>query len=240
MTRSNETDSTWEARVRTRWNERVDWWDEMSEANAGAPDRLPDLERTVHALRLTPGDRLLDAGCGTGQFAIAFARMGYVASGIDIAPAMIERAREHAHTNGVTVDWRVGDYTQLTAGDQPYDAIHARMSLQFTGNVSRALRALKRALKPAGRLYVSVPGATSPIYSAAWRRFLPNEPSTIQYVTPWDLEQLLPELGFTVIDQWGDLSGERLQERKGADLTSEDLLRIRQALSFTWTIIAER
>jgi len=241
MTQTSEPDPTWNERVRKRWNERVDWWDEMSEANASAPDRFPDLERTVRALNLAPGDRLLDAGCGTGQFAIAFARMGYVVSGVDIAPAMIERAREHALAAGVSVDWRIGEYTHLIAGDPPYDAIHARMSLQFVANASQALRALKRVLKPGGRLYVSVPGATSPIYSTAWRRFLPSEPITIQYLTPWDLEKLLPELGLTVVDQWGDQSGERLQQALSDDaLTPGERLRIQQTLSFTWALIAEK
>lgn len=230
----------WHNRVRERWNERVDWWDEMSETNARSEARRDDLGRTARALALQPGSRLLDAGCGTGQYAIAFAQLGYVVSGIDIAPAMIERARQHADEAGVSVDWRAGDYTSLIAADDPYDAIHARVSLQFVANVSEALRAIELALRPAGRLYVSVPGAASPIYSSAWRRFLPNEPQTIQYITPWDLERLLAELGWTVLDQWGDLDSERQQMIANAFGDEQERLRVLQSLSMTWSIVAIR
>lgn len=242
MTPSNEIEPTaeWHRRVRDRWDERVEWWDEMSQANARSDSRIHDLDRTAQALALQPGSRLLDAGCGTGQYAIAFAKRGYVVSGIDIAPAMIERARQHANHEGVAVDWRVGDYTALVAGDEPYDAIHARVSLHFVASAYETINALASALKPSGRLFVSVPGAASPIYSTTWRRFLPNEDATIHYITPWDLERLLSELGWTVLDQWGDLAHERQNQIVAAIENDEDRLRIMQTLSFTWAIIATR
>lgn len=237
---SNEPANDWRDRVRNRWNERVDWWDEMSETNARSDSRVRDLDRTATALALQPGSRLLDAGCGTGQYAITFAKRGYVVSGIDIAPAMIERARRHAADAGVVVDWRSGDYTSLVAQDEPYDAIHARVSLQFVANVSETLRSLANALKPAGRLYASVPGAASPIYSSAWRRFLPDEPQTIQYITPWDLERLLNDLGWTVLDQWGDLEAAKQETIRSAFADEQERLRVLQSLSLTWSIVATR
>jgi ubiquinone/menaquinone biosynthesis C-methylase UbiE len=230
----------WNERIRARWDERADWWDEMSEANALRSDRARDLDRTAEALALQPGSRLLDAGCGTGQYAIAFAKRGYVVSGVDIAPAMIERATRHATDARVSVNWRVGDYTALIAHDEPYDAIHARVSLQFVANASETLRAFKRALKPAGRLYVSVPGAASPIYASAWRRLLPDEPQTIQYITPWDLERLLTDRGWSVLDQWGDLDPAKQQAIVSAVSDEQDRLRTLQTLSMTWAIIASR
>lgn len=237
---SNEGPNDWHDRVRDRWNERVAWWDEMSEANARSDSRVRDLDRTATALALQPGGRLLDAGCGTGQYAIAFARRGYVVSGIDIAPAMIERARQHAAGAGVTVDWRTGDYTSLIGQVEPYDAIHARVSLQFVANVSETLRALANALTPAGRLYASIPGAASPIYASTWRRFLPDEPQTIQYITPWDLERLLNELGWTVLEQWGDLDAAKQETIRSTFADEQESLRVLQSLSMTWSIVAAR
>jgi 2-polyprenyl-3-methyl-5-hydroxy-6-metoxy-1,4-benzoquinol methylase len=242
MSPANETESIgeWQQRIRDRWDERVEWWDEMSQANARSEARIHDLDRTAKALNLVPGSRVLDAGCGTGQWAIAFAKRGYVVSGVDIAPAMIERARQHSRDDGVSVEWRVGDYTALVAGDDPYDAIHARVSLQFVESAYETLLALQRALRPNGRLFVSVPGAASPIYSTAWRRFLPNEDMTINYITPWDLERLLAELGWTVLDQWGDLDLGRRNQIAFAFENHEDRLRIKQTLSTTWGFVAAR
>jgi glycine/sarcosine N-methyltransferase len=54
--------------------------------------------------------RVLDAACGTGMHAIAFARQGRSASGVDISAEMIERARENARRSGVEVQWRVAGF----------------------------------------------------------------------------------------------------------------------------------
>src|SRR6478735_10526368 len=116
----------WLARVRERWDSRVEWWDEMSESNAVAADRALDLDWTASALRLQPGAKLLDAGCGAGQFALAFALAGCTVTAIDLAPKMVERAAEHASAAGISIDWRVGDFSALPDHDASYDAIHAR------------------------------------------------------------------------------------------------------------------
>lgn len=236
----SEPSGEWQQRIRDRWDERVEWWDEMSQTNARSEARVHDLDRTSNALNLSPGSRVLDAGCGTGQWAIAFAKRGYVVSGIDIAPAMIERARQHSRDEGVSIDWRVGDYTALVANDQLYDAIHARVSLQFVESAYQTLLALGSALTPNGRLFVSVPGAASPIYSTTWRRFLPNEAITINYITPWDLERLLAELGWTVLDQWGDLNPSHQNQLVSGFQSPEDRLRVLQTFSTTWGIVATR
>src|SRR3954451_17037631 len=120
----------WLARVRERWNSRVDWWDEMSEENAVTADRELDLGWTASALRLQPGAQLLDAGCGAGQFALAFALTGCQVTAIDLAPKMVERASEHASAAGIAIDWRVGDFSALPDPDATYDAIHASIRPQ--------------------------------------------------------------------------------------------------------------
>ncbi len=97
----------WLDRVQATWDERSGWWDDMSEENAASADRALDLDRTIDRLRLHPGDRVYDAGCGSGQFAIAFAARGFDVVAADLAPAMIERARQHAQNRGLTIDWRV-------------------------------------------------------------------------------------------------------------------------------------
>ena len=62
--------------ARRTWDARASDWDRQSEVNAVAADRPADLRRTAEALRLRPGSALLDAGCGSGQFAMAYAAMG--------------------------------------------------------------------------------------------------------------------------------------------------------------------
>src|SRR5690606_25874522 len=70
----------------------------------------------VHLLRhaqVGPGHRLLDVACGTGVVAVTAARRGARATGLDLTPALLERAREHARIAGVEVDFHEGDVEAL-------------------------------------------------------------------------------------------------------------------------------
>lgn len=65
--------------------------------------------------REAPYGRVLDVGCGSGIHAVELARRGWQVVGIDAVPRAIERARERARAQGVSVDFRVGDVTDLAA-----------------------------------------------------------------------------------------------------------------------------
>jgi 2-polyprenyl-3-methyl-5-hydroxy-6-metoxy-1,4-benzoquinol methylase len=236
-----ENHTAWIDRVRANWNERASNWDAMSEENAVAPDRQPDLDRTAAALKLTEGSRLLDAGCGSGQYAIAFAERGYSVTAVDLAPEMIARARGHADEHDVAVEWRVGEVAQIADDDATYDAIHARVVLQFVPDVVAALKEFRRVLKPGGRLYTSVPGSLSPIYNQSWRRFVDPQLVGNRYLVPWELEALLTEFGWTVLDGWGSFGRNLMGDTN--PLNPNELARLdrrlQQAASTTWAIISE-
>jgi 2-polyprenyl-3-methyl-5-hydroxy-6-metoxy-1,4-benzoquinol methylase len=230
----------WLNRVRATWNERAPQWDEMSEANAAAPDRPADLARTAAALGLKPGARLLDAGCGSGQFAIAFAELGCRVTAIDLAQEMVERGRRHAAERGVEVEWRVGEIGRLADRDAAFDAIHARMVLQFVAEVPATLKEFRRVLKPGGHLYASVPGALSPIYNRSWRRFIEPESVGTSFMVPWELEEVLQVLGWTILDGWGstgrNLTGD--ENLLDADALFALPRRLQPAAATTWAVVA--
>lgn len=227
------------ARVRARWDANAEWWDGLSARNAATLDREADLARTVAALALRPGDRLLDVGCGAGQFAIAFAAMEYLVTAADISPAMITRAHGNAALADVTLDFLVADLDAIPVPEPGYDAIHARMTLQFVPDLAAALSHLRRLLRPDGRLYASVPGALSPIYGGIWQRFL-DPAFDMAYVTPRDLERLLGHLGWEIVDQWGDYGQSASPDAAGIDATQAALLPVplQQAAATTWAFIA--
>lgn len=241
MTSSGEYDRVL-GLVRDVWSARAEPWDERAEANRAAPDRAADLDRTYAALGLSPGARLLDAGCGTGQFALELAARGCRVTAIDLAPTMIERARRHGEQRGIAVEWRVGDLTRLADDDGSYDAIMARVSLQFVPDPLAALHELGRVLRPDGRLFVSVPGALSPIYRELWRRFERPEETIANGIVPWELEALLTDNGWSILDGWGefgqDLAGNQ-NPLSGTDVAGLET-RLQQAAATIWTFIATR
>src|SRR5512137_1743436 len=73
---------------------------------------LPFLERLFrfHGVR-----RVLDTACGTGQHAIALARLGYQAAGTDLSAPMVESARQNAATAGVQVHFYVAEFGRLAS-----------------------------------------------------------------------------------------------------------------------------
>ena len=235
------THDAWLERVRATWNERASQWDEMSEEHAVAPDRPADLTRIAAALGLRPGSRLLDAGCGSGQWAIAFAQLGYRVTAIDLAPEMVHRAQRHAEERGVEVEWRIGDVARLNEPVAVYDAIFARVVLQFVPDVPAALREFRRVLKPGGRLLTSVPGALSPIYNRSWRRFVEPDDVSTNFMLPWELEAVLRTFGWSMLDSWGNFGGRALSgEVNPLDAESVAGLdrRLQQAAATTWVMIA--
>jgi SAM-dependent methyltransferase len=237
---------TWLERSRAAWDARAERWDARAETNTRAADRLADLDRVWTALHLNPGARVLDAGCGSGQYAIAFAERGARVTAIDLSPEMIRRARSRAADRDadIAVEWRTGDITTLADPLAVYDAIHARVLFQFLPDVPAALRELRRVLKPGGRLLVSVPGALSPIYRASWMRHLPGGDPGINYILPWELEHLLREYGWHVVDGWGewgeDFTGtvNEVVSVDGADRAVHMHVHVQQATATTWTTIA--
>ena len=66
-------------------------------------------EEFVERLNITPGMKVLDVACGTGNLAIPAARTGANVTGIDIAPNLIEQARANAEAEGLNAKFEVGD-----------------------------------------------------------------------------------------------------------------------------------
>ncbi len=113
-----------------------------------------------------PGERALDIGCGFGDTSRRIAGMvgpeGSVL-GVDVADRFIELAREEAEAAGsANVRFAVGDL-QVTEFEERFDYAFSRMGTMFFANPVPAMRNVRRALEPGGRLCMVV-----------WRRKLEN------------------------------------------------------------------
>jgi SAM-dependent methyltransferase len=106
-----------------------------------------------------PGDRVLDIGCGFGDTAQQLAEIvgpeGSVL-GIDAAERFIETARQEAEEAGTTnVRFEVGD-VQTTTFTERFDYAFARFGTMFFANPVAAMRNVREALEPGGRLCMVV------------------------------------------------------------------------------------
>jgi SAM-dependent methyltransferase len=104
-----------------------------------------------------PGARALDLGCGGGQAALRLARAGYAVTGVDFSETAIELARKNAADAGVAATFLVDDcltLAQLTTEsvDLAVDN-HALHCLVTPEDRAAFLRAVRRVLRPGGRLW---------------------------------------------------------------------------------------
>jgi SAM-dependent methyltransferase len=116
-------------------------------------ETFPEIhELVVERLEAGPGVRWLDLACGTGAVAeLAAARRAEV-TGIDLAPALIETARERAAERGLTIDYRVGDCEQLELPDARSDAVSSTCGVMFSPDHEATARELARVTRPGGRI----------------------------------------------------------------------------------------
>ncbi|MEO7817931.1 MAG: class I SAM-dependent methyltransferase [Actinomycetota bacterium] len=104
-------------------------------------------------LRLAPGKRLLDVGCGPGRHAIEFARRGVEVVGVDLSPDFLSIARTDAAEADVSISFFEMDAREL-AFEEEFDAVislcEGAFGLGFDDLV--ILEGMRRALRPDGRL----------------------------------------------------------------------------------------
>src|SRR3954470_11894100 len=117
-------------------------------------DTIDDLhDILVQRLAPKPGERLLDLACGTGAVAERAARAGADVTGVDLAPALIDTARERAAAQGLEIDYRVGDCEHLDEiEDGSFDVVSSTCGVMFAPDHAATARELGRVTKPGGRL----------------------------------------------------------------------------------------
>ena len=84
-----------------------------SEADSNYAQWQADCEAILSRGNAPSTGRLLDLGCGAGNMTVWFARRGYEAYGIDIAPTAIDWARERSEAQGIPARFDVGDAVRL-------------------------------------------------------------------------------------------------------------------------------
>jgi SAM-dependent methyltransferase len=106
-------------------------------------------------LRLSPGERLLDVGCGLAEAAMALAEdlgdTGEVV-GIDVSETMLRVARLNAQATRCPMRFTVGDARSIDEPDKSFDAARSERTLQWLADPAAAVAELVRVVRPSGRI----------------------------------------------------------------------------------------
>jgi SAM-dependent methyltransferase len=155
------------------------------------------------------GGRLLDSGCGTGEHALLAAARGADATGIDISPLAIERARGKAAERGVTARFEVGDVLRLGQLGMRFDTVIDSGVFHVFDDDDRAryVASLASALRPGGTCYLMCfsdhqPGDSGP-------RRVSQDELRAAFRDGWavasiagEMFELNPGLGITTAQAW--------------------------------------
>ena len=165
-----------------------------------APERFAQ-RRAFLLAHVQPGERVLDLGCGAGEFSAALAAAGVQPVGVDVAAEALRRAARRVPDLDLRL-WRDG--APLPLDDGSVDAVWAGEVIEHVADVASWLSEVRRVLRPRGTLLLTTPhhGPLTMLKLAlSPRRFAAHfEPRSdhLRFFSPRTLRALLADLGFDV------------------------------------------
>jgi SAM-dependent methyltransferase len=154
------------------------------------------LELLVEASGAGPDDTVLDVACGPGLVVAAFARVARHATGIDVTPAMLARARElTAGLDNVTLDH--GDVLPLPYPDATFTVVVSRFAFHHFPDPGAVLAEMRRVCRPGGCVVVcDLLASDDPAKAAAFHEIeMLRDPSHVRALTHGELAALFPAAG---------------------------------------------
>jgi SAM-dependent methyltransferase len=107
-------------------------------------------EEFVARTAIARGTRVLDVACGTGNTAIPAARAGGVVTGLDIAPNLLEQARQRASAEQLEIKFQEGDAEQLPYPAGSFDVVLTMFGAMFAPRPEQVAAELLRVCHSGG------------------------------------------------------------------------------------------
>jgi len=152
-------------------------------------------ELLCEAVDLRAGQRVLDVATGSGNTALAAARRWCEVTGIDYVPALLERGRERAAAERISITFQEGDAEQIPFPDSSFDAVLSTFGAMFAPNQERAAQELLRVCRPGGKIGLAnwTPDGFVGTYFRAIVQYAPPPPGLTPPIL-WGTEERLREL----------------------------------------------
>ncbi len=99
-------------------------------------------------------EKILDIGCGTGNFSIKLAEKGCEVTGIDVSEPMLEKARLKAKKNNFDINFSQQDVLDLKFPDNSFDGVFSITAIEFISDIKKAYKEMKRVVKPGGKILI--------------------------------------------------------------------------------------
>jgi SAM-dependent methyltransferase len=163
----------------------------------GITETIADLHQAVlERVDPQPGERVLDLACGTGAIPELVAPRGVEVVGIDIAPALIEQAKERAAERGLEIEYRVGDAEALDLEDASFDVVTSTCGVMFAPDHAAVARELARVTKPGGRIGLAcwTPDSGLAKMFGVMRPYQPTPPPGVGNQFDWGREDYVTDL----------------------------------------------
>jgi ubiquinone/menaquinone biosynthesis C-methylase UbiE len=152
-------------------------------------------ELLCEAVDLRPGERVLDVAAGAGNTALAAARRSTDVTGVDYVAELLERGRERAVVEGLSVEFVEGDAESLPFPDASFDAVLSTFGVMFAPDQQAAAAEMLRVCQPSGRIGVAswTPEGFSGKLPELFGRYLPP-PAGVDSPMLWGTEDRMRDL----------------------------------------------
>jgi len=151
----------------TRYLEGADDFEAHARARYALEPHIPEFAQFASARGL----RVLEVGVGVGADYLEWLRAGARATGVDLSPASLERARRRCELAGFHPDLRVADAEHLPFADHTFDVVYSYGVMHHSPDTTQCLREAWRVLKPGGQARIMLYHHPSLTGAMLWLRY---------------------------------------------------------------------
>lgn len=136
----------------TYFDAEAETYDSWYETALGSYVDQAETEAVFDLLKPVPGEKIIDVGCGTGNFSIKLARTGCSVTGVDVSGMMLSKAGEK--TAGLDVSLCNADSASLPFPDNSFDAAISVTAFEFMKEREKSFDEMMRVVKKGGRVVI--------------------------------------------------------------------------------------